>query len=594
VQVGTIVGGRYAIARLLGEGGMGAVYEARHATTGRRVALKVIAKEIASKPEVVARFELEARATGAIESEHVAQVLDVDHDEALGVSFLVMEFLEGRDLEAAIEEHGVLPPEVVLRVGREACLGLQKAHAQGILHRDIKPANIFLAERDQGQIRVKLLDFGIAKVFGEAADEPPSPKLTRTGMIVGSPLYMSPEQARGSKDLGVTADLWSLGVTLFHAISGDTPLAPTDTIGALLVTLCTVPPPPVRERAPWVSEPVAAIIDRALRMNPEERWPGAREMGEAIAALLPDASPLTRDQFVTGAPATTAAVELTQHRSVTVPGEPVGDLGTSAAHAPTGAAPAGPTKLSSQGAPVRGATVLDVPQVSSAHTGETAPPTRAGSRSRAGLALGAAGVVAFVGAMGFFALRSASDEDVAATPGSVAVSTRAVSAPPRAPTTPASASSRASASHLAELVGRWETESGRDFDAVLVGDTVEFRVVDPKDFPKERYALGEPRFILRALEGTTREFALEDRARPAVVMRFATGSSPSSCLLALESVAGTPLRAQLVDGVLNFKVAIVQTTDDQFQVRDDAVVGCQGLDRPGTVRTTQASKLSRR
>ena len=159
------IDGKYDLLRRLGEGGMGAVYEARNRGTGRRVAVKVIAGEaLAKNQEVVARFQREALASGAIESQYIAHVLDTGVDPASGSPYMVMELLSGEDLEHAIKRLGPLPPELALRVVAQACLGLQKAHEVGVVHRDIKPANIFLATRDGGEIVAKILDFGIAKV----------------------------------------------------------------------------------------------------------------------------------------------------------------------------------------------------------------------------------------------------------------------------------------------------------------------------------------------------------------------------------------------------------------------------------------------
>jgi serine/threonine protein kinase len=164
VSPGEAIDTKYLIVRQLGQGGMGAVYEARHAGTGRRVAVKVIVGETLQKNrDVVARFQREARAAGAIESAHVVQVLDTGFDPSSGHPYLVMEFLSGRDLQEIIRELGPLPPELALRVVAQACLGLLKAHEVGVVHRDVKPANVFLARLDAGDIVVKLLDFGIAE-----------------------------------------------------------------------------------------------------------------------------------------------------------------------------------------------------------------------------------------------------------------------------------------------------------------------------------------------------------------------------------------------------------------------------------------------
>lgn len=285
----SVIGGKYEVLRQLGEGGMGAVYEARHMGTGRRVAVKVIgAQALAVGGEALTRFEREARASGAIDSEHVVQVLDSGVDEVTGNPYMVMELLAGEDVQQLLRRIGPLSPEAALRVVAQACIGLQKAHAAGIVHRDLKSANLFLQRRDNGAVIVKLLDFGIAKVradqFANAGDH----GLTRTGAMIGSPLYMSPEQAKGSKDIDHRSDIWSLGVVLYEALTGAAPNAELTTIGELIIAICAGTPRPIQEVAPWVSADVAAIVHRALSSEPAARYATAAEMQAACTALLPN------------------------------------------------------------------------------------------------------------------------------------------------------------------------------------------------------------------------------------------------------------------------------------------------------------------
>ncbi|MFO0640438.1 MAG: serine/threonine-protein kinase [Polyangiaceae bacterium] len=281
-----IIDDKYRIVRVLGEGGMGAVYEAVHLVTGRRVALKVIVSELLAREEgIVTRFQREARASGAIDSQYVVQVLDSGIDAATKNPYLVMEYLSGEDLAQLVHRLGVLPPDLALRITAQACLGLQRAHDAGIIHRDIKSANTYLARRDNGEILVKLLDFGIAKVRADPFAEGGDHKLTRTGSMIGSPLYMSPEQARGSKALDARADIWSLGVALYEALAGTTPNHHCDTIGNLIVSLCSDDAEPVQNRAPWVSSEIAAVVHRALARSPDHRFTTATEMYDAIVAL---------------------------------------------------------------------------------------------------------------------------------------------------------------------------------------------------------------------------------------------------------------------------------------------------------------------
>ncbi len=294
-----ILDGKYQIVRQLGAGGMGAVYEARHRGTGRRVAVKVIATgSLTQNPEVIGRFQREAMASGAIESQYIAQVLDTGVDPATGGPYTVMELLVGEDLQQAMERLGAVAPELALRIAAQACLGLRKAHEAGVVHRDIKPANLFLAKREDGDIVVKLLDFGIAKVHQDPLAGAEGAGLTQTGAMLGLPIYMSPEQARGKKDLDHRTDIWSLGVVLYEALTGSTPHGHVETFGELILQICSAVPRHVQELAPWVPPEVAAIVHRALALDPAQRFASAVEMADAIGAQLPAGHALTAAMFV--------------------------------------------------------------------------------------------------------------------------------------------------------------------------------------------------------------------------------------------------------------------------------------------------------
>ena len=297
VPTSQVIDQKYQVVRLLGKGGMGAVYEARHLGTGRRVAVKVILNEngLPQHIDVLARFQREARAAGAIESMHITQVLDTGVDPRGGHPYLVMEYLAGEDLNQTLERLGPLPPDLALRIAVQACLGLAKAHEGGVVHRDIKPANIFLARQDAGQIWVKLLDFGIAKAKMEQFASREHAMLTQTGSIVGSPHYMSPEQATGAKTIDPRTDIWSLGVVLYESLAGRTPFAEKDTLGSLIVAICSEPLPPLQQRAPWVPMEVAALVHRALERDPEARFRSVADMVTAMRALLPQGHMVTEE-----------------------------------------------------------------------------------------------------------------------------------------------------------------------------------------------------------------------------------------------------------------------------------------------------------
>ena len=276
-----VIAGVYEVVRELGRGGMGVVYEARHRHTGRSVAVKEIA--VGGDRQLIERFSREARATAAIDSRHVPPVIDAGSDPD---PYLVMELLSGMDLQAYLDEHGPLAEDVALRIIAQACAGLVRAHAAGVVHRDIKPANLFLAKRD-GELVVQLLDFGVARVKEELAARADH-SLTLSGVMLGTPLYMSPEQVvAGAKALDHLTDLWSLAVVLYECLTGETPHADAETLGGLMVSICGKPARSVRELAPGVSDPVAAIVGKALALDPNARYSSAQGLLEALESQLP-------------------------------------------------------------------------------------------------------------------------------------------------------------------------------------------------------------------------------------------------------------------------------------------------------------------
>ena len=293
--IGTTVGGKYRVVRLIGQGAMGSVYEAERVDGEGRVAMKVIHGDLAPSGDRLRRFHREARAASAIDAEHIAQVLDHGTDAATRAPYIVHELLEGRDLQQLLDRYRILHPDTALRIVAQACSGLQKAHEAGVLHRDVKPANLFLARQPGGAVVVKLVDFGIAKIKRDPGKGNASTGLTRAGGILGSPFYMSPEQARGLKSTDFRTDVWSLGVVLYRALAGATPHASVDSFGELLVALCTQPPLPLQEIAPWVPPEVAAVVGKALQIHPGARFPTAGAMLAAIDALLPSGRALREE-----------------------------------------------------------------------------------------------------------------------------------------------------------------------------------------------------------------------------------------------------------------------------------------------------------
>ncbi len=286
VLIDHVIGGKYRITELIGQGGMGTVFEAVHTGTGSRVAIKLIVSNDI-KEEVFVRFQREARAAGTIDSHHIVRIFDMGTDERSGSPFMVMERLFGEDLSQVMRRVGPINPTVALAITAQAALGLAKAHDAGIVHRDIKPANLFLHDGgDNGETVVKILDFGIAKVLMDAMQRAEEGGLTRTGSMLGSPHYMSPEQAQGLKTIDHRSDIWSLGVVLYKMLTGQTPHAHLQTLGQVILAICSQPARPVQELAPWVPAEVATVVHRALQPDPRHRYQTIAELYQALTPLL--------------------------------------------------------------------------------------------------------------------------------------------------------------------------------------------------------------------------------------------------------------------------------------------------------------------
>ena len=277
-----VVGGKYRVVRALGEGGMAVVYEAEHLELGQSVAIKVLREGAMSYGEVYSRFMREARASVRLRSEYTAKVYDVGALPS-GLPFMVVELLRGRDLCAELDERHYLPLEEAVLYVLQACEALGEAHAAGIVHRDLKPSNLFLTRRISGAPLVKVLDFGIAKTVTNAD----LGELTNTSAVLGSPMYMAPEQMEGAKDVDARADIWSLGVTLYELVSGVVPFNGT-TVPMLCAAVLARPPRPLLEVNPTISPEFVGIVEKALSKRRQDRW---ADVGEFATALVPFGPP---------------------------------------------------------------------------------------------------------------------------------------------------------------------------------------------------------------------------------------------------------------------------------------------------------------
>ena len=279
--LGQKLGGRYELLWRIGAGGMGAVYEALGAD-GCRYAVKVIAAELVNKKGgAMARFVREARLVSLIDSEHVVRVVDADTDASGESPYIVMDILRGSDLSSRIRRHGPLKPATAARVFIQACRGIQAAHDKGLVHRDIKPANLFLHELPSGEVVVKVCDFGIAKQVTSAEDQD-SANLTRTGGVMGSPMYMSPEQAKNAKEVDARSDIWSVGISLYEALCGEPPWAGRRTVGEIMLAIYLEPIPHLQDSAEWVPPGLVDILHKTLHRKPADRFASMTELAEAL------------------------------------------------------------------------------------------------------------------------------------------------------------------------------------------------------------------------------------------------------------------------------------------------------------------------
>lgn len=367
-QLGQVINNKYRLLRLIGDGGMGSVYEARHEVLSTSVALKFLHPELARRSGLIQRFMQEARVSAQIQSDHVVRVTDVD--QAAGSAFIVMEYIEGRTLQALYEElyrgGKRLSYEDALEFTIQILDGVEAAHETGIVHRDLKPDNVIIATDARGRPVLKLLDFGIAKLRVDRDYEGQAPGLTRPGTVMGTPEYMAPEQAYSAESVDARADIFSLGVMIFEMIGGRRPVGGEDALeiaGAYLAGRVAH----LEQLAPGISPDLAAIVHRAMAPLAGARWPTVSELRDAIqpfaiAVRAPSAifsgTTLSSQSTATPAnavPATSAGLEEARGVAKTLPP----DAEASARSRPPGdttcpAAPPNPSAPSREPTPIGG------------------------------------------------------------------------------------------------------------------------------------------------------------------------------------------------------------------------------------------------
>ncbi|MCA9719960.1 MAG: serine/threonine protein kinase, partial [Myxococcales bacterium] len=379
---GRLLDNKYRFVKLLGEGGMGSVWKARHELVAKDFAIKLMHPEFASNPNILDRFRKEAQAAGRIGSVHICDISDFGKS-VLG-PYIVMEMMIGQALEGLIKSSGRVEFGLATLIMRQALEGLAAAHDVGIIHRDLKPDNIFLNEPEPGRLLVKLVDFGISK-FTEASA---GSGKTGVGVLMGTPEYMSPEQAEGAANVDARTDIWAMGAILYQALSGQQPFSGA-TMAQTLVALSTREPTPLKSMIPDLPDGLVAVVERCLRKNPDERFQSARELQAALAPF--------EQQGAIIMPAAGAAVHTLAPNSPTPPHSLAPASGGGATVIGGGPSFAGPGSLAGAGG---GRTQLSDEQSWSIGVTDERPPSSLGGGrsggSRIGLIIGL--VVALGGA----------------------------------------------------------------------------------------------------------------------------------------------------------------------------------------------------
>jgi serine/threonine-protein kinase len=282
IQEGAILAGKYRVERLLGAGGMGLVVAARHLQLDERVAIKLMLPATLGNPDAVARFTREARAAAKIKGEHVARVFDIGTLED-GAPYMVMEFLEGHDLADWMSQRGRLPVDLAVEFVLQACVAVADAHALGIVHRDLKPANLFCVRRPDGQLTIKVLDFGISKLL----DAGSLSGATKTNTVMGSPHYMSPEQMQSAKDVDARTDIWALGVVLYQLLTGSLPFG-GESYAEVAIKVATQAALPLRRLRPDAPAALEAAVSKCLQKEKAQRYQNVGVFADALAEFAPN------------------------------------------------------------------------------------------------------------------------------------------------------------------------------------------------------------------------------------------------------------------------------------------------------------------
>lgn len=416
-QVGSILLGKYRVERVLGKGGMGFVVAARHEHLGELFAIKMMLPEALMYPDARERFMREARSAARLKGEHVARVHDVGTLED-GSPYMVMEHLTGDDLSAILDKRSALPVSEAAFYAYQACEAVAEAHALGIVHRDLKPSNMFLTCRPNGTPCVKVLDFGISK---DLDPNKVGPALTKTGTIIGTPVYMAPEQMANNKTAEARGDIWSLGIILYELVTGEVPFIAESMTELVTKVLTNAPVPPSHIR-PGIPREFDAIVLRCLEKQPHRRFPSVRDLMTALHPFIsaslwhaPSGLPAPPSPPAMGVPIGPHGLPRPNVTDATTAAQPL-PFGANLPYVPTVATPLQPGPIAPAKTQNFSAPSPAPRQTDGAWGGPNG--TSSGSRGKTWLVAGlAVGAIIAVGLTGWVvALSTASDDPIAVQP----------------------------------------------------------------------------------------------------------------------------------------------------------------------------------
>jgi len=560
VPAGTIIDGKYAVVRLLGQGGMGVVYLARDIHTGIDVVLKAVRSELAHRADVRARTLDEGRVLGQIDHPNVVHLKAVVVDDKS--LWLVMQYIEGESLERTIERYteqkAHMPLAEALRLFRQITSGIAAAHGEGIIHRDLKPANVLIRKKDHV---AKVTDFGIAKTEHDT-----TVGRVQTKGVIGSIWYMSPEQVTGRRDLDKRVDIYALGIVLFQMLAGRVPFD-ADSDYEVMRAHADSPMPLVRSLRDDLPASIDALLQKLCAKKRDDRFATCDEVLRAVDTIEAELAGKG-----TGAEAT-AGVASSRPEEATKP-ERKYDVG------------ARPKKDDT--APPVASTRPGPPKAAEAATDEAKPaPRHVGRWIAMGLGLAAVGSVVTLVLTGVLpspekwlgpaTTRGAASGAPSASSASgnpTAAATATGLAPPSAVPAPT-----ATTPPFERLIGTWVGGGDRLLQAVKVADSIEFRVKDPAQFAPEDYEAGEARFVLRPIAGETSVFNVEDRLRPKppTAFPFDRDRARASCQDVRTEASGSPLRATFDGARLSVELMKIEPTGANFLFDRDRTISCIGL-----------------